>query len=108
MKKGELEKIDILSGLVVETSYYPICPECGWTGYKTPLEADASVRLDSHLEKSHPAMWYLLKRNRLLEQVAKVAYKMVDDGCACDCTSHHEDDCGVIELLKLRKELKKS
>ncbi len=111
--------------MIIEENYYPVCPECGWMGSRTPLGNDASSELDRHLEHSHGYMWYLLKRNRVLEKIASIAFELVPDeeallcehvqpnyychGCIGDSVGReHSDDCRSVKLVELRKELKGS
>ena len=77
--------------MIIEENYYPVCPECDWIGTKTPLGADPSSELDRHLEHSHGYMWYLLKRNRVLEKIASIAFDLVPDEEALLC-EHSDDD----------------
>ena len=110
--------------MIIEENYYPVCPECDWIGTKTPLGVDASSELDRHLEHSHRYMWHLLKRNRVLEKIASIAFALVPDeeallcehsdddyychGCVGDRVNReHSDGCRSVKLVELRKELGK-
>ena len=108
----------------IDESYFPVCPECNWMGSRTPLENDASKELHSHLERSHRLMWHLLKRNRVLEKIASIAFDLVPDEEALLCehseddyfchgcigngsNGEHSDGCRSVKLVELRKELEK-
>ena len=115
------EKMDVSGALVVENYYYSTCFQCDWAGSKTSSEVDALSELDRHLEKSHPSIWYLLKRNKLLEQVAEIAFELIldtealvinidgDKFCfACDerlVDGKHDENCLSAVMMKLKKEL---
>ena len=107
-----------------ETIWRPVCFECDWVGQTTPLRLDASDALDRHLERNHPSILVLLKRNRVLEKIASIAFDLVPDeeallcehsdddfychGCIGDrVNGEHSDGCRSVKLVELRKELGK-
>ena len=109
----------------IDTIWRPCCFECDWVGQTRPLRSDASDALDRHLERNHPSILVLLKRNRVLEQIASIAFDLVPDeeallcehsdddyychGCIGDrVDGEHSDGCRSVKLVELRKELQGS
>ena len=108
----------------IDTIWRPVCFECGWVGETRPLRSDASEALDGHLERFHPSILVLLKRYRMLEKIASIAFELVPDeeallcehsdddfychGCIGDrVNGEHSDGCRSVKLVELRKELGK-
>ena len=79
----------------IDTIWRPCCFECDWVGQTRPLRSDASDALDRHLERNHPSILVLLKRNRVLEQIASIAFDLVPDEEALLC-EHSDDDVDPI------------